>query len=294
MLEHLRSEVLSRQQYAQLQAAFDSLNQNIQTDDETEPQEGEDVCVICWDQRADRAIVPCGHLCLCSRCSAPATIQGNLRGRCPVCQCTALGPMRVFRSGVPTPGDGSSIAAPTLLAADDETSGASASLLRAQLSLLRAQLIAIAKSIALCPIYHWLLIFLLLLFGLGIVVITEAHLAFTTDIEVLRRWLISTLIAIIVIAETAVAFGKRLDRRCKASNTTKNVIKVIAFGFFFGILAADSLPDSSWQCLPSISFFLSCLPYIYRACQVSLVLSAQRSNRRRRGEQINGASFLKS
>lgn len=269
MLEHLRDEVLSRQQYAQLQAAFISLNQNNQTDDETPPQEGEDFCVVCWDRRADRALLPCGHLCLCSRCSAQATLpQGNLSGRCPVCQCTVLGPMRVFRSGVPTPGDGSSIGAPTLPTAVDETSGASASLLRAYLisiaSLLRAHLITIAKSIALCPICPWLCL----------VVITESHLASTTDIAVLRRWLHSTLIVIIVIVitaattfvgvDTAFAIEKRLDRRCKASNATKNVITVIAFVFLIGIIyalvivvysrciiffspsSADSLLDSFW------------------------------------------------
>ena len=284
MLEHLRDEVLSLQQYAQLQAAFISLNQNNHTDDETPPQEGEDFCVVCWDRRADRALLPCGHLCLCSRCSAQATLpQGNLSGRCPVCQCTVLGPMRVFRSGVPTPGDGSSIGAPTLPTTDDETSSASASLLRAHLisiaSLLRAYLICIAKSIALCPIYPWII----LLLGLRLVVITESYLASTTDIAVLQRWLLSTLSVIIVIViagattfvgvDTAFAIEKRVDS-CKASNATKNVIKVITDGFFIGIISlallvvycrliiflspssADSLPNSFWQCWTSIFWFI--------------------------------------
>ena len=78
--------------------------------DETPPQEGEDVCIVCWDRRADHAIVPCGHLCLCSCCSIHATLQGTLRGRCPVCKCVAQKAMKVYRSGVPNPGDGSSIA----------------------------------------------------------------------------------------------------------------------------------------------------------------------------------------
>lgn len=286
MFEHLRNEVLSRQQYAQLQAAFNSINQNNQADDETPPQEGEDLCVVCWDRRADRALLPCGHLCLCSRCSALATLpQGILRGRCPVCQCTVLGPMRVFRSGVPTPGDGSRIAAPALPTADDEASGASASLLRAHLisivSLLRAHLICIAKSIG-------LLDFLLLLLGLCLVVITESLLASTTDIAVLRRWLLSTLIAIIVIvivaattfvgANTVFAIERRLDRRFKPSNATKNVVKVIAFItaltctlvtaltctlvvycrfiIFFSPSSADILPNSFWQCWTSTFWFI--------------------------------------
>mmetsp|Transcript_34536 Transcript_34536/g.101498 ORF Transcript_34536/g.101498 Transcript_34536/m.101498 type:complete len:352 (-) Transcript_34536:11-1066(-) len=79
-------------------------------EDETPPQEGEDVCIVCWDRRADHAIVPCGHLCLCSRCSSYATLQGTLRGQCPVCKCVAQRAMKVFRSGVPNPGDGSIVA----------------------------------------------------------------------------------------------------------------------------------------------------------------------------------------
>jgi hypothetical protein len=81
-------------------------------EDEDAPslQEGEDACVVCWDRRADYAIVPCGHLCLCSRCSSYATLHGTLRCQCPVCKCTAQRAMKVFRSGVPNPGDGSIVA----------------------------------------------------------------------------------------------------------------------------------------------------------------------------------------
>ena len=79
-------------------------------EDEAPLQEGEDVCIVCWDRRADHAIVPCGHLCLCSNCSSYATLQGTLRGQCPVCKCTASRAMKVFRAGVPNPGNGSSVA----------------------------------------------------------------------------------------------------------------------------------------------------------------------------------------
>jgi len=228
-VEHLRNEVLSRQQYAQLQAAFDSLNQNKQAEDETPPQEGEDVCVVCWDRRADRALLPCGHLCLCSRCSSPATFRGNLRGRCPACQCTVLGPMRVFRSGVPTPGDGSNVAAPTRPTADDGRSGTSA-------SLMRAALIAISESITLRPIdfLHCTVLPLCTILLCGVlVVLTESYLASTTDIAVLWRWLLSILmviIALVIVDSTTfidIAIKNILDSRCKTSNATKNVVEVI-------------------------------------------------------------------
>lgn len=39
-------------------------------------------CVICMDHKAKCAVVPCGHVCLCSSCSK----QGQNINRCPMCR----------------------------------------------------------------------------------------------------------------------------------------------------------------------------------------------------------------
>ena len=68
--------------------------------------EGEDMCVVCWDGRADHAVVPCGHLCLCEVCGTAGELKATLRGRCPVCKGKAETSLRVFRAGVPYPAGG--------------------------------------------------------------------------------------------------------------------------------------------------------------------------------------------
>ena len=40
-------------------------------------------CVVCLDRIADRIALPCGHLCLCSRCSTEVLSR---TGSCPVCR----------------------------------------------------------------------------------------------------------------------------------------------------------------------------------------------------------------
>ena len=42
-----------------------------------------ELCVICLDAKADHAVVPCGHVCLCKSCSA--LVRRN--GYCPVGRC---------------------------------------------------------------------------------------------------------------------------------------------------------------------------------------------------------------
>lgn len=66
-------------------------------------EEGDEVCIVCWDGRADHAIVPCGHLCLCGSCSSFAKLHGTLNSKCPVCKGVAQSAMRVYHAGVPNP-----------------------------------------------------------------------------------------------------------------------------------------------------------------------------------------------
>ena len=65
--------------------------------------EGDDICVVCWDGRADHVIVPCGHLCLCAKCSSYSRLRGSLQGKCPVCKRRAQSAMKVYHSGVSNP-----------------------------------------------------------------------------------------------------------------------------------------------------------------------------------------------
>ena len=48
-------------------------------------------CRVCLDAEASHAIVPCGHLCVCSACLT------TLTGGCPMCRGDIEGCLRVYR-----------------------------------------------------------------------------------------------------------------------------------------------------------------------------------------------------
>jgi len=50
----------------------------------------EGLCVICLDKKADYAIKPCGHLCLCEDCTSA------IGGKCPICRGGMNGVMKIF------------------------------------------------------------------------------------------------------------------------------------------------------------------------------------------------------
>jgi hypothetical protein len=52
------------------------------------------VCVVCQDRDLARAVVPCGHLCLCNTCAA--TIESGGARQCPLCRGPVQGTMRIF------------------------------------------------------------------------------------------------------------------------------------------------------------------------------------------------------
>ena len=68
------------------------------------PESSETSCVVCCDQERTHALIPCGHLCLCSACTemllasaARATSRGQTGTlRCPVCRTSCETAMRVF------------------------------------------------------------------------------------------------------------------------------------------------------------------------------------------------------
>lgn len=47
-------------------------------------------CVICLDEIAQYAVVPCGHLAICSQCCLGES------GTCPVCRRRSMGLLRIF------------------------------------------------------------------------------------------------------------------------------------------------------------------------------------------------------
>jgi hypothetical protein len=55
-------------------------------------------CVLCWDAEADHVLIPCGHICLCTRCcevNLPA-----LNRSCPICKKNFGKAFRVYLAGM--------------------------------------------------------------------------------------------------------------------------------------------------------------------------------------------------
>jgi hypothetical protein len=50
---------------------------------QADPDEDEDVCVICLTNPKDTTVLPCRHMCLCSDCAAQLLLSNN---RCPLCR----------------------------------------------------------------------------------------------------------------------------------------------------------------------------------------------------------------
>ena len=48
-------------------------------------------CVVCLDSEATHAMVPCGHLCVCSDCGDPTRLYN-----CPMCRGRIERIMKIF------------------------------------------------------------------------------------------------------------------------------------------------------------------------------------------------------
>ena len=55
-----------------------------------ETNDAKSICVICQDRSAQRAVVPCGHLCLCDTCSA-----ANME-LCPLCRGRVESTIKIY------------------------------------------------------------------------------------------------------------------------------------------------------------------------------------------------------
>jgi len=59
------------------------------------------VCVLCWDKKAEMALVPCGHVCLCTHCCGQTEVlNAALNHQCPVCRCDFKQTLRVYHAGI--------------------------------------------------------------------------------------------------------------------------------------------------------------------------------------------------
>lgn len=52
-------------------------------------------CVVCHDQKADRAVIPCGHLCLCDDC-ANSIMNSSRSKSCPLCRGQLQSTLKIY------------------------------------------------------------------------------------------------------------------------------------------------------------------------------------------------------
>ena len=74
----------------------------------TEDDEGNTTgyCILCWDGIANHVLIPCGHICLCQKCSNSPEALHSLKMACPVCKKNyTRAPMRVYHAGIVAPAD---------------------------------------------------------------------------------------------------------------------------------------------------------------------------------------------
>ena len=55
----------------------------------------EPLCCICLQEARDFAMIPCGHLCVCSACNTELVSRPQLR--CPLCRTESTGTLRIWR-----------------------------------------------------------------------------------------------------------------------------------------------------------------------------------------------------
>mmetsp|Transcript_19807 Transcript_19807/g.45387 ORF Transcript_19807/g.45387 Transcript_19807/m.45387 type:complete len:455 (-) Transcript_19807:74-1438(-) len=66
--------------------------------DEDRRTESKPSCVICHDKEADHAVIPCGHLCLCSDCSTDYRSLFGVSQTCPLCRGIVQGTLKIYQS----------------------------------------------------------------------------------------------------------------------------------------------------------------------------------------------------
>ena len=56
----------------------------------------EDCCIVCFEQSATLAFVPCGHQCVCKTCAEAITDSGGA-GKCPYCRTESIMTIQIYR-----------------------------------------------------------------------------------------------------------------------------------------------------------------------------------------------------
>jgi hypothetical protein len=77
-----RSRCMPRMRWARLSMA--SLARLFAAAGRSDEQRGEHTCVVCIDATTDHAVIPCGHVCLCSTCGP--RLARTRHARCPICR----------------------------------------------------------------------------------------------------------------------------------------------------------------------------------------------------------------
>ena len=55
-------------------------------------------CSVCHEHTATKAVIPCGHLCLCEGCNTSITKLDSAQRKCPLCRGQLLSTLRVYTS----------------------------------------------------------------------------------------------------------------------------------------------------------------------------------------------------
>ena len=64
---------------------------NYSSDDQTQ-------CFICLDHERDHIFVPCGHMCICTKCTLEYEKGNFYRRECPLCKSAFHSIMKVYKS----------------------------------------------------------------------------------------------------------------------------------------------------------------------------------------------------
>jgi len=78
------------------------ITDNNDDDGAADKSKDDGVCVLCWEKKADMALIPCGHVCLCSHCSGqPRILNDTLQRKCPVCRHVfSQEPLKIYQAGI--------------------------------------------------------------------------------------------------------------------------------------------------------------------------------------------------
>ncbi|CAB9524465.1 protein ligase RNF26 [Seminavis robusta] len=56
------------------------------------------LCAVCHEQSATKAVIPCGHLCLCDECTKSITELASSQRSCPLCRGNLLSTLHIYTS----------------------------------------------------------------------------------------------------------------------------------------------------------------------------------------------------